>query len=484
MRIARIFLMLVISRIVSPAAFGVERPSEQPSAANKQRHVVVMVWDGMRPDFVTEQNAPTLYQLARHGVTFAHHHSVYLSATEVNGTSLSTGVYPAHDGIMGNNEYRPQLNDLKAVHTESPEAVLKGDRLTQGHYVRLPTVAEIVRQAGGRAVVAGAKAVALLADRSLRSSEAGGVNLFAGSTLPASLLQAITNRYGEFPSDKATSPTRCDWTTDALIDPLWANGVPEFTFLWMNQPDARQHQTGPGSPESLEAIRNADDNLTKVLTALEANGARDTTDIMVVSDHGCSTVSASVDLAAALHDTGILATREFKTKPSRGAVIVVSNSGSSLIYVIGHDAKVIAQVVRFLQGWEFSGVIFTRKAMPGTFSLSQVHVDSEDAPDVIVSLRWTGGKNKRGVPGMLASDLSGFVPGQGAHVSLSPFDMHATLIAAGPDFRSGFVDELPTGNVDVAPTVLRLLGIKPPKPMDGRVLTEALAAEGNGYQTR
>ena len=29
-------------------------------AAGKARHVVVVVWDGMRPDFVSEQNTPML----------------------------------------------------------------------------------------------------------------------------------------------------------------------------------------------------------------------------------------------------------------------------------------------------------------------------------------------------------------------------------------------------------------------------------------
>ena len=52
--------------------------------------------------------------------------------------------------------------------------------------------------------------------------------------------------------------------------------------------------------------------------------------------------------------------------------------------------------------------------------------------------------------------------------------MHNTLVAAGPDFREGFVDETPSGNVDVAPTILKILGVKPAQKMDGRVLIEAL----------
>src|SRR6478672_985914 len=106
------------------------------------RHVVLIVWDGMRPDFISEQNTPTLAALARRGVTFRNHHSVYLSSTEVNGTAISTGCYPAHSRVVGNNEYRPEIDPLKPVHMESLEVVRKGDEATRGHYIRFPTIAE------------------------------------------------------------------------------------------------------------------------------------------------------------------------------------------------------------------------------------------------------------------------------------------------------------------------------------------------------
>ena len=55
-----------------------------------------------------------------------------------------------------------------------------------------------------------------------------------------------------------------------------------------------------------------------------------------------------------------------------------------------------------------------------------------------------------------------------------------------PDFSRGTVDDLPTGNVDLAPTILEILGIKAP-PMDGRVLVEAMidrpAAEKSRTET-
>jgi arylsulfatase A-like enzyme len=52
--------------------------------------------------------------------------------------------------------------------------------------------------------------------------------------------------------------------------------------------------------------------------------------------------------------------------------------------------------------------------------------------------------------------------------------MHNTLIAAGPDFRRGQTYDFPSGNIDVAPTILRILGITPPPQQDGRILSEAM----------
>src|SRR5690349_2412685 len=79
-------------------------------AGGKAAHVVLVVWDGMRPDMVSEETTPTLAKLAREGVNFKNHHAVFLSSTEVNGTVLATGVYPEESGIIGNSEYRPAID--------------------------------------------------------------------------------------------------------------------------------------------------------------------------------------------------------------------------------------------------------------------------------------------------------------------------------------------------------------------------------------
>jgi arylsulfatase A-like enzyme len=78
-----------------------------------------------------------------------------------------------------------------------------------------------------------------------------------------------------------------------------------------------------------------------------------------------------------------------------------------------------------------------------------------------------------GAPGLLT--VMDGKPGQGSHGSLSRFDLHNTLITAGPDFKKGFVTQMPSGNIDVAPTILAILGVASRAPFDGRVLAEAFA---------
>jgi hypothetical protein len=73
----------------------------------------------------------------------------------------------------------------------------------------------------------------------------------------------------------------------------------------------------------------------------------------------------------------------------------------------------------------------------------------------------------------LPRDLLRRVNRRGDHGSFSQTDMHISLLAHGPDFKSGLYDTLPTANVDIAPTVAHILKFSMPG-VQGRVLGEAL----------
>jgi hypothetical protein len=203
--------------------------------ARSDRHVVVVVWDGMRPDFVSEETTPTLWKLARDGVTFRNHHPVYPSATMVNGTALMTGVYPDKNGVAANYEYRPEIDRRRSINVESPAAVSRGDELSGGKYISVPTVAELVQRAGGRTAMASAKTVGLLLDRHAGLGPAKNcVTLFAGQMLPREMLTPIVAALGPFPSARSQHDA---WTTKAVTDFLWKDGVPALSVIWLGEPD-------------------------------------------------------------------------------------------------------------------------------------------------------------------------------------------------------------------------------------------------------
>ena len=447
------------------------------------KHVVLVVWDGMRPDFINGTNTPTLYELAHRGVFFAHNHAVYVTSTEVNGTALATGVYPEHSGVIANREFRPAIDPLVPVGTDSLEVMRKADE--QGGYLAVSTLALTLQHAGYRTVIAGTKPVVLLQDHAERPANAANVVLYEGHTLPADLVTNFIHLLGPFADNGATKTHRDIWTTRSLSELIWKKEVPQFSLLWLAEPDNTQHATGVGSAESVAAIHNSDYALSRVVAQLKIHGVFDLTDIIVVSDHGFSTISRSVDLVALLNKAGFKATRQFTSRPAKGDVLVVGLGGSALIYVTDHDEKTIAGVVSLLQSQDFAGPIFTAHARDGTFALDEAMIHSPNAPDIALSFGWNSDKNANGFPGTVISESQGsnlnLGSGQRAtHASLSPFDLHNTLVAAGPDFREGFVDNIPSGNVDVAPTILKILGVKPAQPVDGRVLSEALNLSSTG----
>jgi len=160
--------------------------------------------------------------------------------------------------------------------------------------------------------------------------------------------------------------------------------------------------------------------------------------------------------------------------PEQDDIMVVDLGGSVMFYVVDRTEAVVRRLVDFLQTSDFAGVIFSRLKIEGTFPLDAVRYGStNNAPDVLISLRWSAERNEYGAPGLLYS-MDG-TKGKGSHASLSAFDTHNTLIASGPDFKKGFLNNTPSGNIDVAPTVLWILGVAPPAPLDGRVLHEAFA---------
>jgi arylsulfatase A-like enzyme len=165
------------------------------------------------------------------------------------------------------------------------------------------------------------------------------------------------------------------------------------------------------------------------------------------------------------------------TLPPKSTVIAV-NGGSDYLYLPDHDQDTVRKIVAFLQTRGEVGAVFVDSRygdIPGTLPLGLVHQENKAGrnPDIIVGFDWDDSAVVSGVKGTEYCGILLNNPYRGMHGSFSPIDVHNTLIAYGPDFREAIVDSLPTGNVDVAPTVASILGLELPRA-EGRPLFEAL----------
>src|SRR5436190_21072712 len=156
----------------------------------------------MRPDFVSEQTTPALWKLAPPGVTFRKHHSVFPSATIVNGTAINTGVYANRSGVLANHDYRPEIDANRSIDVENARVVRKGDELSGGKYIALPTITELIRNGGGKTAIDTAKTVGLLFDR--HADSRSGQNIFGGYSASREAITEIVKGTGAFPP--ATEP--------------------------------------------------------------------------------------------------------------------------------------------------------------------------------------------------------------------------------------------------------------------------------------
>jgi arylsulfatase A-like enzyme len=159
----------------------------------------------------------------------------------------------------------------------------------------------------------------------------------------------------------------------------------------------------------------------------------------------------------------------------KDALVIASNDGTDYLYVPSHDSEVVKRAVRFLQSRDVVATVFVAGrygAIPGTLPAEAVHLgNAARGPDIIISYAWNADAVIQGFPGTEVGTTS---TERGQHGSFSPHDVHNTLVASGPSFQRGMHDPLPSGNVDLAPTLAALLNLPLPSAQ-GRVLHEALS---------
>jgi arylsulfatase A-like enzyme len=552
-------------------------------ARTRARNVVLFVADGLRPSSLNPTDTPTLVRLRSQGVLFANSHSLYPTVTTANAAALATGHQLGDTGDFANTIYSgAQVINSGTPFIEDDAILAELDAQTGGNYLGEKTLLAVARERGFSTAAIGKVGPTLIQDvaQGDRSVKLPGTIVIddrtgtaKGVPLDPAIAAALTATLGSAtpPARNSKPPTRddngysgtsqapgtkvanvrqqqflADAVTKVILPELKQRAKPFVLVFWSRDPDATQHNQGDSlgdlaiginGPTSKAAVHDADQTLRQILAALEGDPAlASTTDVVVTSDHGFSTISRrdvdtdghasqspstkrrapdvrpgdlppgflAIDVAAHLGMTlcdpdrsyapigaeehpsqgnGLIGPSCVVDRPRDGKVIVAANGGTDLIYVPDGDAARIADLATFLLGQDYVDGLFVeggRNAVPGALSLRDINLAGSallPAPSIVVALK-TFSRDPRD-PLRTQVDLSDTTlqEGQGGHGSFGPADVTNTMIAFGPDFKSGFVDRSPASNADLPLTVAHILGLALPSrgKLRGRVLSEALA---------
>jgi hypothetical protein len=161
-------------------------------------------------------------------------------------------------------------------------------------------------------------------------------------------------------------------------------------------------------------------------------------------------------------------------------LIVAANGGSDLIYIPDRDKGLLRRVVDRLLTYDYVSAVFVDDDYgkpPGTLPLRAIGLVGSSRmprPAIVVVFKVFYLNPADLLTAVQISDAS-LQEGQGMHGGLGRECTYNNMAAIGPDFKQGFLDSLPVGNVDIAPTLAHLMGFDlPGDALAGRVLTEAL----------
>ncbi|MFN8538815.1 MAG: alkaline phosphatase family protein [Thermomicrobiales bacterium] len=231
-----------------------------PSPAPSTQRVILIVWDGMRPDFVTEELTPNLWALAKSGARYRRAVGIFPSVTRPTTSSVSTGSYPAAHGVLSNIFVGPP-GDRALIDTGDRESLERLRAINAGRMLPLPTLAEAVAAAGKTIVVMGSGSNGQVV---LLDPERVGTTIHTNFTIPESLMGTLTERFGPVPAKAIPVNEANDWLNRVLTDYVLPELAPDVAIMWMYEPDASQHAVGLGAEATLAAIRGNDARLEKL----------------------------------------------------------------------------------------------------------------------------------------------------------------------------------------------------------------------------
>ena len=407
---------------------------------SKARMAVLVVCDSLRADLVDASTAPTLARLRDAHASFPNFRGVFPSTTRTSAASIASGCRPAAHGLLGNTMVLDEGEGLVCLSAGKPDFLQRLRRAT-GRALGRPTLHERVAPLGHAVLMSNVSPGAAYVHD---PEHAGYVYHRSGSFGPGGekLADGLAIEVGAAGDDVMTA---------RFCDEVLGRRRPPYAVLWLSEPDHTGHHTPLGSPGHRAAIRAADANVARVLAAverLEAEGL----DILfgACSDHGMQTIRRKVDVEARLVEAG------FKESAKSSDVVVAPQGTSAILHFAPSARDRSRAVLDWLPTQDFTGAVASGD-MLGEWGLPQGGTLA-----IAVSLAGDDEANEFGVRGrsdVAENALGGeSLPGHGQHGGLGPYEQRPFLALRGGVVSPGR-HESPASLVDLAPTILRHLGL-------------------------
>jgi len=480
--------------VLFACAFTAVAADPSPALPAKDRIVVLISIDGF-PAWLWKDPTlvvPNLRKLAADGAQAEAMTVSNPSITWINHTTMVTGVNPQKHGVL--------FNGLLTRGPAGQPPILEQWR-DKADLVHVPTLYDVAFQNGLQ--TAQVDWVAILNSGTIHHEfleipKPGGTT--EKEMVDAGLVSADDIR--TFTKGKSIVWRDSIWTHAASH--IIEQHHPNLLLFHLLTTDATNHQYGPGSLPSITAYAYVDRLVGDVLDSLTRAGLRDRATIVIATDHGFKKVTKAVYPNVALRDAGLIRLKPLPaTAPAEGAPVKDATNGKETPAGTTKEAAAVkadAQVadcdayVMSQGGLAFVYVTAPEKRVELLPKLKALFATVEGVDQVLdgadgPKLGMPTPDESRGMGDLILYAKAGYAFKAG-HSAATPVEesknylgthgypnsdpeLDGIFIASGYGIRKGV--KLPrVANLDIAPTLAELLGVKLPN-VDGHVLTEILS---------
>lgn len=389
---------------------------------------------------------------------------VYPSLTYPNHIAQITGCAPARSGIFNNLAFQPGQG-------------AKTHWLSDAALVKVPTLFDVAKQAG-----------------LTTASVEWPVTVNAGDTIDWLMPELVCPSFADEGYAAAFRRTTNQQSFDRYLAPnlglireqaegkffdlvnavaplILRHEKPDLMAAHFVEVDTARHKGGSEGPHVEAALRVVDATLGALLDALAANGVLESTNIVIVSDHGHLDIEQHTNLNAVFLERGLIRVDDEGRLVDYDIFCHGAGLSGQLFLADALSSERRAEVEALLAEVEADpqyriATIWTAKDAEREFGLNgPFDWAVETEPGVAMGSTWTGRPVlRRGEPDFPVYVAShGHSPRHGGQ---------PVFIATGPDIAPG-VDLGRRSMLDEAPTFAALLGLALPDA-EGEVLTDAL----------